>query len=97
MVDTKVGTFTQALCDEAKKNGWTVISMKNDWKRISLSSRKNYLTGLPLVTEALREFTGKPNALEPTLPTRATGHGPDTASGLVGVLDLGVEVALGGA
>ena len=32
--DTKVGTFTQALYDEAKKNGWTVISMKNDWKRI---------------------------------------------------------------
>jgi phosphoglycolate phosphatase-like HAD superfamily hydrolase len=32
--DTKVGTFTQDLYDEAKKNGWIVISMKNDWKRI---------------------------------------------------------------
>jgi phosphoglycolate phosphatase-like HAD superfamily hydrolase len=32
--DTKVGAFTQALYDEAKKQGWTVISMKNDWKRI---------------------------------------------------------------
>ncbi len=32
--DTKIGRFTQALYDEAKKNGWTVISMKNDWKRI---------------------------------------------------------------
>ena len=32
--DTRVGTFTQALYDEAKKDGWTVISMKNDWKRI---------------------------------------------------------------
>lgn len=32
--DTKVGTFTQALFDEAQKQGWTVISMKNDWKRI---------------------------------------------------------------
>jgi phosphoglycolate phosphatase-like HAD superfamily hydrolase len=31
---TKVGTFTQALYDEAKKNKWTVISIKNDWKRI---------------------------------------------------------------
>jgi hypothetical protein len=31
---TKVGTFTQALYDEAKKDGWTVISMKNDWKKI---------------------------------------------------------------
>jgi phosphoglycolate phosphatase-like HAD superfamily hydrolase len=32
--DSKVGSFTPALYDEAKKNGWTVISMKNDWKRI---------------------------------------------------------------
>jgi phosphoglycolate phosphatase-like HAD superfamily hydrolase len=32
--DSKFGTFTTALYDEAKKNGWTVISMKNDWKRI---------------------------------------------------------------
>jgi phosphoglycolate phosphatase-like HAD superfamily hydrolase len=32
--DTKVGTFTQALYDEAKKDGWVVVSMKNDWKRI---------------------------------------------------------------
>ena len=32
--DSKVGTFTQALYDEAKKDGWTIISMKNDWKRI---------------------------------------------------------------
>ena len=31
---SKVGTFTQALYDEGKKNGWTVISMKNDWKKI---------------------------------------------------------------
>lgn len=31
---SKVGTFTQALFDEAKSAGWTVISMKNDWKRI---------------------------------------------------------------
>ena len=32
--DSAVGTFTQALFDEATKDGWTVISMKNDWKRI---------------------------------------------------------------
>jgi phosphoglycolate phosphatase-like HAD superfamily hydrolase len=32
--DTKVGTFTQALYDEATKQGWVVISMKNDWKRV---------------------------------------------------------------
>jgi phosphoglycolate phosphatase-like HAD superfamily hydrolase len=32
--DTKVGAFSQDLYDEAKKNNWTVISMKNDWKRV---------------------------------------------------------------
>jgi phosphoglycolate phosphatase-like HAD superfamily hydrolase len=32
--DTKVGTFTQALYDEATKQGWIIISMKDDWKRI---------------------------------------------------------------
>ena len=32
--DSKVGTFPPALYDEAKKNKWTVISMKRDWKRI---------------------------------------------------------------
>jgi phosphoglycolate phosphatase-like HAD superfamily hydrolase len=31
---TKVGAFTQALYDEATKDGWIVISMKSDWKRI---------------------------------------------------------------
>jgi phosphoglycolate phosphatase-like HAD superfamily hydrolase len=34
---TKVGAFPQALYDEAKKNGWHVISMKNDWRRIFAS------------------------------------------------------------
>jgi phosphoserine phosphatase len=32
--ETKVGTFTQSLFDEARKDGWIVISMKKDWKRI---------------------------------------------------------------
>jgi len=32
--DTKVGTFTQDLYNEAMKDGWLVISMKKDWKRI---------------------------------------------------------------
>ena len=34
MPDTKVGAFTQALYDQAKKQGWVVVSMKNDWKKI---------------------------------------------------------------
>jgi phosphoglycolate phosphatase-like HAD superfamily hydrolase len=32
--DTRVGTFTAALYDEAKKDGWTLISMKTDWTRV---------------------------------------------------------------
>ena len=32
--DSKVGTFTPALYDEAKKRGWVVISIKDDWKRL---------------------------------------------------------------
>jgi len=32
--DSKIGTFPQALYDQAMKDGWIVVSMKNDWKRI---------------------------------------------------------------
>ncbi len=32
--NTKVGAFNQELYDEAKKKGWVIISMKNDWKKI---------------------------------------------------------------
>jgi len=32
--ESKIGTFSDALMTEAKKNDWTVISMKNDWKVI---------------------------------------------------------------
>ncbi|MEP9374269.1 hypothetical protein [Mesorhizobium sp. KR1-2] len=39
--DTKVGTFTQELYDEATTNGWLVISMKRDWKRIFVEGTSN--------------------------------------------------------
>ena len=29
-----LGSFTQALYDQAQKDGWTVVSMKNDWNRV---------------------------------------------------------------
>jgi phosphoglycolate phosphatase-like HAD superfamily hydrolase len=32
--DSKVGTFTPALYEEARTKGWTVISMRKDWKRV---------------------------------------------------------------
>jgi phosphoserine phosphatase len=31
---SKVGTFTQALYDQAGKQGWIVVSMKDDWRRV---------------------------------------------------------------
>jgi hypothetical protein len=32
--DTTIGILTPALYAEAKKKSWTIISMKNDWKKI---------------------------------------------------------------
>src|SRR5262245_15060300 len=32
--ETRVGTFTQALYDEAETRGWTVVSMKDDWREV---------------------------------------------------------------
>jgi phosphoserine phosphatase len=38
--NTKVGTFPPVLYDKAQKDGWTVISMKNDWKQIFAFEKK---------------------------------------------------------
>jgi phosphoserine phosphatase len=38
---TKIGTFTQELYDEAKAKGWTIISMKNDWRTILATTGKS--------------------------------------------------------
>ena len=32
--ESKIGTFSDTLMAEARKNAWTVISMKDDWKKI---------------------------------------------------------------
>ncbi|MGC2732811.1 MAG: HAD family hydrolase [Candidatus Acidiferrales bacterium] len=32
--DVRLGAFTQALYDQAKKDGWIVLSMNEDWKHI---------------------------------------------------------------
>jgi hypothetical protein len=36
--DTKVGAFNQEFYDTSTAQGWTVISVKNDWKRFSPGS-----------------------------------------------------------
>jgi len=38
--ESHIGTFSDALMAEAKKSGWTVISMKNDWKTIFPPEKK---------------------------------------------------------
>jgi len=32
--DVKLGAFKQDLYDQSKKEGWTVVSMKDDWKQV---------------------------------------------------------------
>jgi phosphoserine phosphatase len=34
--DVNLGAFTQAVYDQAQKEGWTVVSMKYDWKQVFL-------------------------------------------------------------
>jgi phosphoserine phosphatase len=53
--DVKLGAFTQAVYDEAQKEGWTVVSMKNDWKQV-------FPAGQSPVTAAklLKQFDLKP-------------------------------------
>ena len=64
--DTKVGTFTQALYDEAQGKGWTVVSMKDDWKTIFPAA---FLT--PTGREkADGSPTGRPGQPQPTRPSQ---------------------------
>lgn len=38
--ESKIGTFSDALMAEAKNSGWTVISMKKDWKTVFPPEKK---------------------------------------------------------
>jgi len=38
--ESKIGTFSDALMAEARKKGWTVISMKDDWKQVFAFEKK---------------------------------------------------------
>ncbi|MCW9066650.1 MAG: hypothetical protein OQJ78_10165, partial [Ignavibacteriaceae bacterium] len=39
--DSKIGTFSNSLMEEANSNDWTVVDMKNDWKVIYPDRRDN--------------------------------------------------------
>ena len=48
--DVKYGFFTPALEDHAKKDGWTVVSMKEDWKTV-FPARQAEVTAIDILLE----------------------------------------------
>ena len=48
--DVKLGAFTPALDEHAKKEGWTVVSMKNDWKQV-FAFEQNPVTAIDILLE----------------------------------------------
>ena len=48
--DVKLGAFTQAVYDEAQKEGWTVVSMKDDWKQV-FPVEQNPVTAIDILLE----------------------------------------------
>jgi len=48
--DVKLAAFPQALYDQAKKNGWTVVSMKNDWESV-FSAVRSPVTAIDILIE----------------------------------------------
>ena len=49
--DVKYGYFTSALEELAKKNGWTVVSMKDDWKQVFPAAQKSPVTAIDILLE----------------------------------------------
>ena len=48
--DVKYGCFTPALEDQAKKDGWTVVSMKDDWKQV-FPAAQSEITAIDILLE----------------------------------------------
>lgn len=48
--DVKYGYFTPALEELAKKNGWTVVSMKDDWKQV-FPAGQNTVTAIDVLLQ----------------------------------------------
>jgi len=48
--DVKLGAFTQAVYDQAKKEGWTVVSMKDDWKTV-FPAAQSEITAIDILLE----------------------------------------------
>jgi phosphoglycolate phosphatase-like HAD superfamily hydrolase len=50
--DVKLGLFTPALEEHAKKDGWTVVSMKDDWKTVFPARSEITAIDVPLLPDA---------------------------------------------
>jgi hypothetical protein len=50
MPDVKLGAFTPALEEHAKANGWTIVSMKDDWKQV-FAFEKSPVTAIDILLE----------------------------------------------
>ena len=48
--DVKLGAFTQALYEQTKRDGWTVVSMKDDWKQV-FPARQSPVTAIDILLE----------------------------------------------
>ncbi|MBI1816874.1 MAG: haloacid dehalogenase-like hydrolase [Deltaproteobacteria bacterium] len=48
--DVKLGAFPPALDEQAKKDGWTVVSMKDDWKQV-FPSEQSPVTAIDILLE----------------------------------------------
>jgi hypothetical protein len=48
--DVKLGAFTPALDEHAKKDGWTVVSMKGDWKTV-FPAAQSEITAIDILLE----------------------------------------------
>ena len=49
--DVKYGFFTSALEDHAKKDGWIVVSMKDDWKTVFPAAPQSEITAIDILLE----------------------------------------------
>jgi phosphoserine phosphatase len=48
--DVKLGAFTPTLDEHAKKDGWTVVSMKDDWKQV-FAFEQSSVTAIDILLE----------------------------------------------
>ena len=62
--DVKLGAFTQALYDQAQSDGWTVVSMKDDWKQV-YPAGQSPVTAIDILWSQTPPCSGMPKLTTP--------------------------------